>query len=338
MVKYTVKRLLFFIPTLLGLSFLSFILIRLIPGDPVLMMLGERGGSPEAYAEMKAALGLDKSLLSQYFIFLKDILTGDLGNSIFSKQSVLSEFIARFPATAELSLIAITWATLVGVVLGVIAALNRNKFIDRFVMTLSLVGYSMPIFWWGLLLILTFSIWFDLTPVSGRISVEYDIDTITGFYLIDSWFAEDGFNAFLSSLKHLILPAFVLGTVPMASISRMTRASVLEVLNQDYIRTARAKGLSKYVVVFKHALKNALIPIITVIGLMVGTLLTGAILTETIFAWPGLGRWLVASLLQRDYPVIQGGILLIASLILIVNLVVDLLYFVVNPQMQKGEL
>lgn len=334
MVDFTIKRLLSIFPTLIFLSFLAFILVRQIPGDPVLLMLGERGGSPELYAEMKSDLGLDRPLIVQYFYYISGVVTGDWGVSIHSREPVIKEFLAKFPATFELSILALIWSSLMGVFLGVLAAVYRNQIIDRLIMGFSLLGYSMPIFWWGLLLILFFSIWLDLTPVSGRISVLYDIKPITGFYLIDSWFSEYKWQAFQSAVHHLIIPSFVLGTIPMASISRMTRSSLLEVLNQDYIRTARSKGLPYFKVVFRHALANALIPIVTVIGLMMGTLLTGAILTETIFSWPGLGRWLVDALNQRDYPVIQSGVLLVAILIMFTNFSVDLLYFVINPKMK----
>lgn len=332
MLRFILKRLLLSLPTLLGVTVLGFGLIRLVPGDPVLLILGERGVSPEIYAEMKATLGLDRSLVSQYFHFLIHALQGDLGTSIISKQPVLGEFMARFPATLELGLVAMFFATLFGVPAGVLAASRKDSFLDYSVMGGSLVGYSMPIFWWGLILILIFSVTLGWTPVSGRISVLYDIPPITGFMLVDTLLSREGWPAFWNALQHLILPATALGTIPLAVIARMTRSSMLEVLSEDYIRTAKAKGLSQFQVIFIHALRNALVPVITVIGLVFGTILTGAILTETIFSWPGIGKWLVHSVTSRDYPVIQGGVLLIASSIVLLNILVDVGYALVNPK------
>ena len=331
------KRIITILPTLFGVSVLAFALIRLVPGDPVLLLLGERGGSPKVYEEMRANLGLDKPIIYQYGNFVLNAIRGDLGKSIVSKQPVVEEFFGRFPATLELGLSGMLIAILIGIPLGVIAAVKRNSVLDYSLMGTALVGYSMPIFWWGLILIMFFSVGLGWTPVSGRIDVMYDIDQVTGFLLIDSWFSEGGAQAFVSALHHLILPAFVLGTIPLAAIARMTRSSLLEVLKEDYIRTAKAKGLSRRGVIVGHALRNALIPIITVIGLMLGAVLTGAILTETIFSWPGIGRWLVDSVEARDYPVIQGGILLIAVTIMLVNLLVDLLYTLVNPMLRDNE-
>lgn len=328
------RRLVVSIPTLIGVSLVAFLLIRWVPGDPVMLLLGERGASPELYAEMKRNLGMDRPLVEQYFGFVSQALQGDLGISIHSKRPVIEEFLDRFPATVELGLIAMFWAVLAGIPLGILAAVKRNSPFDYLVMGGALVGYSMPIFWWGLVLILVFSVTLGWTPVSGRISVMYDIDPRTGFMLVDTWLSGEGWASFKSALAHLILPAVVLGTIPLAAVARMTRSSLLEVLREDYIRTARAKGLSFYGVVVVHALRNALIPIITVVGLMVGAVLTGAILTETIFSWPGIGKWLVNSVTARDYPVIQGGVLLMAVVVISVNLVVDVLYQVVNPLMR----
>ncbi len=325
------RRILSSLPTLLGVSVVAFFLIRLVPGDPVLLMLGERGSSPELYQQMQAQLGLDRPLAEQYFKFLSQVVRGDLGTSVVSRRPVLEEFWGRFPATLELSLVALLWAVLLGIPLGVWAAVKRSTLWDYSLMGGALVGYSMPIFWWGLILILVFSVGLGWTPVSGRISVWHEVEVITGFMLIDAWWSEDGFEAFLDAFRHLALPALALGTVPLAAIARMTRSSLLEVLREDYIRTAKAKGLRAQQVVLGHALRNALIPVITVIGLMGGTLLTGAILTETIFAWPGIGRWLVNSIMARDYPVIQGGVLLVSAVIILVNLLVDLMYLWVNP-------
>lgn len=334
--RFLVRRLLQSIPTLIGVSLIAFLLIRLVPGDPVLLMLGERGASPEVVAEMRQTLGLDKPLLSQYIQFIGRAARGDLGSSIISKRSVWSEFTDRFPATVELSLMAMVWSVLLGIPMGVIAALKRNTWLDHVLMSLSLLGYSMPIFWWGLVLILVFSVHLGWTPVSGRISATYDIEPWSGFLLIDTWVRGLGWEGFWAAIRHLILPAWVLGTIPVAAIARMTRSSLLEVLREDYVRTAKAKGLSFYNIVFVHALKNALLPVVTVIGLMLGTLLTGAVLTETLFSWPGVGRWLVASVLARDYPVLQGGVLLLSVMIVLVNVAVDVFYTYLNPRLRDG--
>ncbi|WP_028025742.1 ABC transporter permease subunit [Enterovibrio calviensis] len=337
MLQFILKRLGLVIPTFIGITLLTFSLIRMIPGDPIEVMAGERGVSPERHAQLMAELGLDKPLFEQYFIYIGNLLHGDLGNSLITKEPVLKEFMTLFPATMELAFCAALFAILVGLPAGVIAAVKRGTFVDHTVMTVSLTGYSMPIFWWALLLILFFSIGLDLTPVSGRMDdATYWVDEVTGFMLIDSWLSgEEG--AFGAAVHHLILPAIALGTIPLAVIARMTRSSMLEVLGEDYIRTARAKGLMPWRVVLIHGLRNALIPVITVIGLQVGILLSGAILTETIFAWPGIGKWLIESIGRRDYPVVQGGILLVATIIILVNLFVDILYGVVNPRIRHGK-
>lgn len=335
MLNGILKKFLLVIPTLIGASVIAFALIRLIPGDPVLNLLGERGGDPQMVAEMRARFGLDRPIVEQYFVFMKNALHGDLGESIVSRRPVSEEFFSRFPATLELSLIALIWSVLLGIPMGILAAVKRNSVFDYFVIGTSLVGYSMPIFWWGLILVIFFSVNLGWFPVSGRINVMYDIQSITGFLLIDSWFSEEGRAAFVSVVKHLVLPSIVLGTIPLAVIARMTRSSLLEVLGEDYVRTAKAKGLSQFRVIYIHALRNALVPIMTVLGLLVGGLLTGAVLTETIFSWPGIGRWLVKSVEARDYPVIQGGVLYLAFLIVMINLTVDILYLWVYPRMRS---
>ncbi len=337
MLKFLFRRTLSMIPTLLGVSILAFGLIRLVPGDPIIALLGERAANPKVYNEMKANLGLDKPVVTQYFLFIKNAIQGDLGSSVVSKRPVTQEFFDRFPATFELGMLAMFFAIVLGIPLGIIAAVKRNTAVDYSVMGVSLVGYSMPIFWWGLVLILFFSVTWGITPVSGRISAVYYIPQVTGFYLIDTWLSGEGFAAFADAISHMILPAIAMGTIPLAVIARMTRSSLLEVINEDYIRTARAKGLSAYTVIVGHALKNALIPVITVIGLMFGSILTGAILTETIFSWPGIGKWLVKSVEARDYPVIQGGILLIAIMIMFVNIAVDAIYAFVNPRIRGAQ-
>lgn len=333
MIAFLLKRLALVIPALLGVSLLSFALIHLIPGDPVTIMVGERGLTPQRHAEMLHQLGLDKPLWQQFVLYDWNALHGNLGTSIFTRTPVMHDFLQRFPATVELSMAAILFAIIIGLPAGVLAAVKRGSWIDHTVMTVSLTGYSMPIFWWGLLLILLFSVQLGWTPVSGRLSPEFWITPHTGFMLIDTLMAGD-YDAFKDALRHLILPAIVLGTIPLAVIARMTRSSMLEVLGEDYVRTARAKGASPWRVILVHALRNALIPVVTVTGLQVGVMLAGAILTETIFSWPGIGQWMVQAINQRDYPVVQGGILLISSVIIVVNLLVDLTYGLINPRIR----
>lgn len=336
--KYLTKKFMDLIPTLIGISLVCFFLIRLIPGDPVLNLIGERGSDPARYMEMKKTLGLDLPIIEQYWIYLKHTVSGDLGTSIISNNSVWSEFIERFPATLELGIVALFFATLIGIPLGIFAAIKRNSFFDYFLMSSSLIGYSMPIFWWGLILILVFSVKFGFTPVSGRIDFAFDIPTYTGFYLIDTLQSSvresEGLAPFWSAIKHLILPCTALGTIPLAVVARMTRSSMLEVLGEDYIRTARAKGMSKTRIVFIHALRNALVPIVTTLALLFGSIITGAILTETIFSWPGIGKWIVQSITSRDYPVIQSGVLIIAFIIVMTNILVDIIYYFLNPRMK----
>ena len=335
MLLYLLRRLLLLIPTFLGVVALTFFLIRLAPGDPILVLAGERGVSPERYAELQAQFGFDQPLFMQFLHYLGQILSGDLGVSVVSRTPVLEEFMSLFPATLELSLVAITFAILIGIPAGVLAAVKRNTVLDYSVMGASLVGFSMPIFWWALLLILFFSINLGWTPVAGRLGFLFDVEPVTGFMLIDTLLADD-FGAFLDALHHLILPSLVLATIPLAVIARMTRSAMLEVLRENYIVAARAKGLSPFTVIFKHALRNALIPVVTVIGLQVSILMTGAILTETIFSWPGIGKWMLESIYRRDYPVVQGGVLLIATIVIFVNAMVDLLYAVINPRIRKA--
>jgi dipeptide transport system permease protein len=333
MLGFLLRRAALVVPTFLGITLLVFSLIHLIPGNAVEAMSGERGMDPARYAQLLHEFGLDRPLHAQYLDYLGNVLSGDLGHSITTHEPVLQEFLILVPATLELSLCAILFALLVGLPAGILAALKRNTALDYSVMGVSLAGYSMPVFWWALLLILLFSVTLGWTPVSGRIDVAYDIAPVTGFMLVDSLLADDA-GAFRSAASHLILPAIALGTIPLAVIARMTRSAMLEVLREDYVRTARAKGLSPLRVIGVHAFRNALIPVITVVGLQVGTLLAGAILTETIFSWPGIGKWLVEAIHRRDYPVVQGGILLSASIIIFVNLAVDLLYGVVNPRIR----
>ena len=335
MLRFFLSRIAVLIPTFLGVALVAFLFIRLLPGDPVEMMAGERGVTPERHAELMARFGFDKPWWEQYLTFLGNILHGDLGNSIVTKTPVLTEFLTLFPATLELSVCAILFAILIGLPAGVLAASRRGTIFDHGVMAITLTGYSMPIFWWGLLLIILFSGTLGWTPVSGRIDLLYYFDPVTGFMLIDSVLSEQE-GAFFSAFEHLALPAVVLGTVPLAVIARQTRSAMLEVLSEDYVRTARAKGLPNRRVVGLHAFRNALIPVVTTIGLQTGVLLGGAILTETIFSWPGVGKWLIDSIFRRDYPAVQGGLLLIASVVMIVNLLVDLTYGLIDPRIRHG--
>ncbi len=335
MLRFFATRVSLIIPTFIGITLLTFLLVRLIPGDPIETLAGERGIDPARHAQLRHEYGFDRPVMVQYGLYIYRVLQGDLGISAVTHAPVIKEFGALFPATIELSTCAILFAIILGLPAGIVAAVKRNSIFDHGVMGVSLAGYSMPIFWWGLLAILLFSITLGWTPVSGRISVQYFIEPVTGFLLIDSWRADDA-GAFRSALSHLILPMIVLGTQPLAVIARMTRSAMLEVLGEDYIRTARAKGLPPRWVIGAHALRNALIPVVTVIGLQVGVIFTGAILTETIFSWPGVGKWLVEGIFRRDYPVLQGGALLLGIMVMTVNLIVDLLYGIINPRIRHA--
>ncbi len=333
MLGYILKRIALLIPTFLGITIVAFGFVRVLPGDPVLLMAGERGIKPERYAQLMHQFGYDRPIWQQYLDYLNQLMHGNFGNSLVTKQPVLHEFFTLFPATVELSVVALIIAICIGIPAGIIAASKRGSFWDQSLMGTALVGYSMPIFWWGLLLIIVFSGWLRWTPVSGRISLLYYFPDVTGFMLIDSLLSGQK-GAFTSAMSHLVLPSIVLATIPLAVIARQTRSAMLEVLGEDYVRTARAKGLSPARVVGVHALRNAMIPVITVIGLSVGTLLAGAILTETIFSWPGIGKWMVDSISRRDYPVVQSGLLLIAAVVMIVNLLVDMTYGLINPRIR----
>ncbi len=336
MLQFILRRLGLVIPTFIGITLLTFAFVHMIPGDPVTIMAGERGISTERHAQIMAEMGLDKPLYQQYFHYVNGVLHGDLGISLKSRIAVWEEFVPRFKATLELGICAMLFAIAVGIPVGVLAAVKRGSIFDHTAVGISLTGYSMPIFWWGIMLIMLVSVQWNLTPVSGRVSDTVFLDDslpLTGFMLIDT-FVWGELGDFKDAVMHMILPAIVLGTIPLAVIVRMTRSSMLEVLGEDYIRTARAKGLSRMRVIVVHALRNALLPVVTVIGLQVGTMLAGAILTETIFSWPGLGRWLMDALQRRDYPVVQGGVLLVAVMIILVNLLVDVLYGVVNPRIR----
>ena len=337
MIRFFLKRLALTIPTFIALMFITFVMLRLVPGDPIEVRMGERGITPERLAQLRHEMGLDQPIWKQFLDYVNALLHGDFGTSIVSKSPVLHEFLTLFPATLELTITAMLFAIVLGVPAGVIAASRRGGVYDQTLMGLALTGYSMPIFWWGLILILVMSNTLGLTPVSGRVDlIKFYYPSVTGFMLIDSVISGQK-GAFMDAVRHLILPMIVLGTVPLAVIARMTRSSMLEVLEEDYVRTARAKGLSWTRVVGVHALRNALIPVVTVIGLQVGGLLAGAVLTETIFSWPGVGKWLIESINRRDYPALQGGIMLIASIVILVNLLVDMLYGLINPRIRHAK-
>ncbi len=330
MVRYTLRRLLAFIPVLLGVSVIVFSFVHLIPGDPATAMLRENA-PPEVAARIRLQLGLDKPLYEQYLISMNRIVHGDLGESLVTHIPVASELLRRFPATVELAVSAMLIAILIGIPLGILSAVRRNTWIDTLSMFGALLGVSIPIFWLGLMVSMLFGVQLHWLPFQSRAGVDTTIASTTGFYLIDTLLSGD-MNAFEDVVRHLVLPAFVLATVPMSILARMTRASMLESLGQDYIRTAHAKGLRERAVVLRHALKNAMLPIVTVIGLNTGALLSGAILTESIFSWPGIGRWLYDEIQLRDYPVIQGTILFIAVIYVSVNLLVDLSYAYLDPR------
>jgi dipeptide transport system permease protein len=335
LLRFVLTRLGLIVPTFIGMTLLAFFLIRLVPGDPIETMAGERGIDPVRHEALRKEYGLDRPVLVQYGIYVDRVLHGDLGKSMITQEPVVREFAALFPATIELALCAILFALIIGIPAGMLAAVRRNSVFDHGVMGASLTGYSMPIFWWGLLLILLFSVQLGWTPVSGRIAVKYFVEPVTGFLTIDALLSGEK-GAFSSAVSHLVLPMIVLGTNPLAIIARMTRSAMLEVLGEDYIRTARAKGLSKARVIGLHAFRNALIPVITVIGLQVGVLFTGAILTETIFSWPGVGKWMIEAINRRDYPVLQGGLLLLGVVVMAVNLLVDVAYGVINPRIRRA--
>ena len=333
MLRFILHRLLLIVPTFIGITLVAFLFIRLLPGDPVILMAGERGVSPERHAELMAQFGFDQPLWKQYVDYIGGLLHGNFGYSFSTKKPVLGEFMARFPATLELAFCAIVLATVLGVAAGILSAVRRGSWIDQLTMGTALVGYSMPIFWWALLLIILFSTKLGWTPVSGRISLTQFFPPVTGFMLIDSLIAGKP-AAFWSAVHHLILPTIVLATIPLAVIARQTRSAMLEVLGEVYIMTAKSKGLAPRRVVWLHALRNALIPVVTTIGLQVSVLMGGAILTETIFSWPGIGKWMIDSISRRDYQVVQGGLLLIAAVVMVVNLTVDLLYGLINPRVR----
>ena len=332
MLQFVGRRLLALVPVLLGVTLVAFYAMYLTPGDPALLILGERA-TQERVEALRRDLGLDKPFLVQYGTFLARLAQGNLGRSTQTNNPVIEDIAQRFPATVELTLAAMVVACVVGITAGIVSAVRQYSAFDYAAMVGSLVGVSMPIFWLGFVFMLVFSLRLDWLPLSGRYDVALYVPRVTNFVLIDS-LLDGNREAFVSGLKHLVLPAVTLSTVPMAIIARMTRSAMLEVMRQDFVRTARAKGLGGFPVVVKHALRNAFIPVLTVIGLQFGHLLGGAILTETVFAWPGVGRLTLEAIYTRDYPLIRGCVLVVATAFVLINLLVDLLYAVIDPRIR----
>ncbi len=311
-----------------------FAFLHLIPGDPAQVMAGQRA-NPETVAALREQLGLNKPLPVQYLFFLGNLVHFNLGYSIISGASIIQEITTRWPATFELSVAAMLIALILGIPAGVLAAVRKNSLIDNLTMSASLIGVSMPVFWLGLLLIYLFAVKLQWLPPGLRLSQDAALNfkPITGFYVLDS-LLQLNWKVLKDVLAHLLLPALTLSTISLAIIARITRSAMLEVLSQDYIRTARAKGVLERGVIFKHVLKNALLPVVTIIGLQFGGLLAGAILTETIFSWPGIGSWIYDGILNRDYPVVQGGIVFVAVAFVLINLLVDISYALLDPRIQ----
>jgi len=332
--RYVARRVAALVATLLFVSALVFVVVRVLPGDPAALILGTEG-SPETMERLRESMGLNRPLPVQFLEWLGGALRGDLGRSIQYDVPVGELIVSRLAVTLPLALLAAALMIAAAIPLGLYAATHHRRPGDYATMVLSQLGISIPQFWSGLLLILLFSVQLGWTPVSGRIAVKYYLEPVTGFLTIDALLSGEK-GAFRSAVSHLILPMIVLGTNPLAIIARMTRSSMLEVLGEDYIRTARAKGLSNFRVVALHAFRNALIPVITVIGLQVGVLFTGAILTETIFSWPGVGKWLIEAINRRDYPVLQGGLLMLGVIVMTVNLLVDVAYGIINPRIRRS--
>jgi len=344
--RYIIRRLVSVLPTLIGVTFVIFMFQRLIPGDPAVAMLGEHA-TEENVQRIREQFGLNRPIFldrdalaqgdlagffdSQYIRYLGRLIRFDLGDSIHRRIPVAETLALRFPATFELALLSMLFAILIGIPVGIASASRRNSVLDSVTMIGSLVGVSMPIFWLGLMEIMLFAVFLKWLPAGGRLGTNIEVESITNFILLDSLITGNT-PAFIDAFKHIIMPAVALATIPTAIIARMTRSSMLDVLQEDYIRTAKAKGLVERVVLFKHALKNAFLPVITIIGIQAGTLLSGAVLTETIFAWPGIGKWVYDSILGRDYPIVQGATLLIAIIFVVANLLVDLSYALLDPR------
>jgi len=330
--RFTVRRLLLLVPILIGLSILVFVWVRALPGTPAESLLGERADA-ESIAEIRDQLGLDDPIYAQYWRYVQTVTSGDLGTSIATRQPVTTEIRERLPATVELTIGAGLFAVILGLPLGFFAAKRYGTTFDHASLVVSLIGISIPVFFLGLLLKYVFAYRLGLLPSVGRQDVLIDADHPTNFYVLDG-IVTGNWNAAWDAVKHLILPAIALGSIPLALIARITRASVLDVQNEDYVRTARAKGLPPGQVDRNHVFRNAVLPISTVVGLQVGLLLSGAILTETVFAFPGIGTWLQQAIVNRDYPVLQGGILFVAIIVVVVNLLVDLSYGLLNPRIR----
>jgi len=330
--RYIIRRVLALIPVLLGISILVFSLIRLIPGDPVTVMLGEKA-RPEDIAAVRTQLGLDRPIYVQYVEYIGRLLRGNMGKSIINRTEVTRELLYRLPATIELVIFAMIIGIFVGISVGIVSAVRRNSVFDVVGMIGALLGVSMPIYWLALMLIYALAVNRQILPPSARLDVELDVNRRTGFMLIDTLLMGDS-RVFLNAVWHLILPSAVLSTTVMPILARMTRSSMLEVLQQDYVRTAWAKGLRERVVILRHALKNALLPVVTVVGLQLGGLLGGAILTETVFSWPGMGTWTYRAILSRDYTIVQGSVLVSATIYVFVNLFVDISYAFLDPRIR----
>jgi peptide/nickel transport system permease protein len=330
--RFVVRRLLLLVPILIGLSLLVFIWIRALPGGPAQALLGERADA-QSIAQIERQYGLDKPIHVQYWSYLKTVGTGDLGTSVTTRQPVSDELKQRFPATLELALAAMIFSVGLGVPLGFLAAKRYGGALDHASLVTSLIGISIPVFFLAILLKYLFAVELGIFPTVGRISALIDLEHPTNFYLLDAFLAADG-EAFWDSLMHMVLPAIALGSIPLAIVARITRAAVLDVQNEDYVRTAHAKGLEPRTVDQRHVFRNALLPITTIIGLQTGLLLSGAVLTETVFAWPGMGTWLVDAIEQRNFPVLQGGILFVALVFVLVNLLVDITYAFINPRIR----
>jgi peptide/nickel transport system permease protein len=332
MLRYVARRGLLLVPVLLGLSVIVFAFVRALPGGPAEALLGERATS-ESREELERQLGLDRPLHVQYLSYMGRVADGDLGVSVRSRRPVLEELLDRFPATVELSLAAMVFAVAAGIPLGFVAAKRYQGVLDHSSLVASLVGISFPVFFLALILKYVFAVRLGWLPSLGRQSVTLSFDHPTGLYVLDAILAADG-TALVDVLAHLVLPAIALGTIPLAIIARITRAATLDVLTQDYVRTARSKGLGSLVVNGRHILANAMLPVVTVIGLQTGLLLTGAVLTETVFAWPGVGSWMLDAIRYRDYAVLQAGILFFVVVVVLVNLFVDLSYALLNPRIR----
>ncbi|GED58934.1 ABC transporter permease [Brevibacillus formosus] len=332
LLAYSIRRILMLIPVLVGMSIIVFSIIRAIPGDPALTILGEKA-TPQAIADIREALGLNNPWYIQYFDYMKNILSGNLGESLQTNAPISDEIMPYLAATTELTIVSMLIAVFIGVNAGILSAWKQNSWFDYCAMLIALVGVSMPIFWLGLMEQWVFAQELKWLPSVGRDNSRNPVEAITHFYILDTMMA-GRWDQLWEVIKHLILPGIALGTIPMAIIARITRSSMLEVMRADYVRTARAKGLTQFWVVYKHALKNAMIPVLTVIGLQTGLLLGGAVLTETIFGWPGVGRYIVTAIGNRDYPVIQSGILVIATIFVLINLLVDLLYAYIDPRIK----